>query len=153
VIIGNIICSNAASGLGSIICGIPGHEIEDVRLSDIYIQHQGGGSRDSAAIQPPENEDKYPEPTMFGPTLPSYGFFVRHAKNIQFRNVEVVYAKEDARPAFVLQDVKGADFFRVKAQHAPDASTFALKNVADFSLAQSRPLSDAWLENVAEKKL
>lgn len=90
---------------------------------------------------------------MFGPVLPSHGFFIRHAKNIHLNNVEVVSAEEDARPAFVLQDVRGADFFRVKAQHAPDAPTFALKNVADFSLAQSRPLPDIQLENVVEKKL
>src|SRR5437016_758019 len=74
VMISNIMCSNAASGLSSIISGIPGHDIEDVRLSDIYIQHQGGGSKESAAIQPPETEDKYPEPTMFGPTMPGHGF-------------------------------------------------------------------------------
>jgi len=61
--------------------------------------------------------------------------------------------KEDARPTFVLQEVKGADFFRVRAQHAPDASTFALKNVADFTLAQSRPLPDTQIENVSEKKI
>jgi len=153
VMISNIMCSNAASGLGSIISGIPGHEIEDLRLSDIYIQHQGGGGKDSAIIQPPENEDKYPEPTMFGPALPSHVFFIRHTKNIQLSNVEIVYMKEDARPAFVLQDVKSADFFRVKAQHAPDASTFALRNVSDFNLTQSRPLSDTRIESVAEKNL
>jgi len=153
VMISNIMCSNAASGLGSIISGIPGHEIEDLRLSDIYIQHQGGGGKDSAIIQPPENEDKYPEPTMFGPALPSHVFFIRHTKNIQLSNVEIVYMKEDARPAFVLQDVKSADFFRVKVQHAPDASTFALRNVSDFNLTQSRPLSDTRIESVAEKNL
>jgi polygalacturonase len=153
VIISNVMCSNAASGLGSIVSGIPGHDIEDITLSDIYIQHQGGGSKDSATLQPPEDEAKYPEPTMFGPVLPSHGFFIRHAKNIHLNNVEIVGLKEDARPVFVVQDVKGADFFRVKAQRAPDASTFALKNVADFSLTQSRPLPDTQLENVAEKKL
>ncbi len=153
VIISNIMCSNAASGLGSIISGIPGHEIEDITLSDVYIQHQGGGSKESAVLQPAEDENKYPEPTMFGPVLPSHGFFIRHARNIHLNNVEVVCIKEDARPAFVVQDVRGADFFRVKAQRPPDASTFALKNVADFSLTQSRPLPDTVLENVVEKKL
>ena len=88
---------------------------------------------------------------MFGPVLPSHGFFIRHARNIHLNNVEVVCIKEDARPAFVVQDVRGADFFRVKAQRPPDASTFALKNVADFSLTQSRPLPDTVLENVVER--
>ncbi len=153
VIISNLVCSNAASGLGSIISGIPGHEIEDIRLSDIYIQHQGGGTREDALIQPPENENAYPEPTMFGGAMPNHGFFIRHARNVQLNNVEIVYAREDFRPAFVLQDVMGADFFRVKAQRASDAATFALKQVTDFNVSQSRPVADTRLESVAEKKL
>jgi len=153
VIISNIMCSNAASGLSSIISGIPGHEIEDVQLSDIYIQHQGGGGKDDALIQPPEKENTYPEPTMFGGAMPSHGFFIRHAKRLHMSNIEIAYAKEDLRPAFVLQDVKDAHFFRVRAQHAADTPTFALKNVADFSVSQSRPVPDTQLESAQEKKL
>ncbi len=153
VSISNVICSNGASGLSSIISGIPGHEIEDIRLSDIYIQHQGGGTKEDALILPPENENVYPEPTMFGNTMPNHGFFIRHAKNIHLSNVEIVYAKEDLRPAFVLQDVTGADFFRVRAQHAAATPTFHLKRVNDFSIAQSRTVSDTLLERVEEKTL
>ena len=153
VIISNVVCSNALSSLASIISGIPGHEVEDIRLSDIYIQHQGGGSGENALIQPPENENAYPEPTMFGATMPDHGFFIRHAKNIHMSNLEIVYAKEDRRPAFVLQDVKGADFFRVRTQRTSGAATFALKQVTDFSIAQSRPVADTLLEAIEEKKL
>jgi len=153
VIINNVVCSSASSGLSSIISGIPGHEIEDLRLSDIYIQHLGGGSKENAAVQPPENENAYPEPTMFGATMPSHGFFLRHAKNIQLSNIEIAYTNADLRPAFVVQDVKGVDFFRVKAQRVADASTFALTRVNDFSLSQSRPLTDTQLESVTEKRL
>src|SRR5215831_4457741 len=87
------------------------------------------------------------------PALPSHGFFIRHAKNVQLNNIEVVYAKEDLRPAFVVQDVKGIEFFRVKAQRASEGATFALKGVTDFSISQSRPLADTLLESVAEKKI
>ncbi|OLE49804.1 MAG: hypothetical protein AUG74_23335 [Bacteroidetes bacterium 13_1_20CM_4_60_6] len=153
VIISNIVCSNAVAHLGSIISGIPGHEIEDVRLNDIYIQHQGGGTAADSQIQPPEKEDAYPEPTMFGPTLPSHGFFIRHARNIHLSNIEFAYLQEDARPAFVMQNVTGADFFRIKAQHAPSAATFALKQVQDFSVAQSRPVPDTLLDRADDKKL
>ena len=90
---------------------------------------------------------------MFGPTLPSHGFFIRHAKNIHLSNIEVAYLQEDARPVFVLQNVTGADFFRVKAQHAPSASMFALKQVQDFNVAQSRPVPDTLLDRVSDKKL
>lgn len=153
VIISNVVCSNSASSLASIISGIPGHEIEDVRLSDIYIQHQGGGAKENALVQPPEKENAYPEPTMFGATMPDHGFFIRHARNIHMSNVEIVYAKEDLRPAFVLQDVQGADFFRVRAQRASTASTFALRQVTDFSIVQSRPVPDTLLQAVEDKTL
>ena len=65
VIISNLVCSNCESGLGSIISGIPGHYVEDVKISGIQILHQGGGTKEDAAYQPPEYEDMYPEPTMF----------------------------------------------------------------------------------------
>src|SRR5262249_42811815 len=148
VMINNIVCSSAASGLGSIISGISGHEIEDIRLSDIYIQHLGGGSKENAAVQPAENENAYPEPTMFGAVMPSHGFFIRHARNVQLSHIEITYDKDDMRPPFVVQDVKGVDFFRVKAQHVPEVGTFALRRVTDFSVSQSRPLADTQLESV-----
>jgi polygalacturonase len=153
VMISDIVCSNSASSLASIISGIPGHLIEDVWLRDIYIQHQGGGTRENALLQPSENEKAYPEPTMFGSSMPDHGFFIRHARNIHMNNVEIVHAQEDERPAFVLEDVTGADFFRVRAQRGSATPTFALKQVKDFSVAQSRMIPDTFLEAVEEKKL
>jgi polygalacturonase len=153
VMISDIVCSNSASGLASIISGIPGHVIEDVWLRDIYIQHQGGGTKENALVQPPENEQTYPEPTMFGSSMPDHGFFIRHARNIHMSNVEIVHTQGDERPAFVLQDVTGADFFRVRAQRDSAAATFALKQVKDFSVAQSRTIPDTFLEAVEEKKI
>jgi len=65
VIINNIVCSNSVSTLGSIISGIPGHYIEDVKISNVEIVHQGGGTAEEGRYQPPEYEDIYPEPDMF----------------------------------------------------------------------------------------
>ena len=153
VMISDVVCSNSASSLASIITGIPGHVIEDVWLGDIYIQHQGGGTKENALLQPSENEHAYPEPTMFGPSMPDHGFFIRHARNIHMSNIEIVHAQDDERPAFVLDDVTGADFFRVRAQRDSAAPTFALKQVKDFSVSQSRVIPDTFLEAVEEKKL
>ena len=52
---------------------------------------------------------------MFGVT-PSYGFYIRHANGLMFDNVEVSFEKNDARPAFVLDDVKNVEFFRTNAE-------------------------------------
>ena len=49
--------------------------------------------------------------------------------------------------------VTGADFFRVKAQHAANVPTFTMKQVQDFSVAQSRPIPDTVLDRADDKKL
>ena len=141
VLISNVVCSNSESSLGSILSGIPGHPIEDIQLNDIYIQHRGGGTPEAAAIHPPELENKYPEPNMFGP-MPSHGFFLRHVKNISVNNVEISSLKEDARPAFVLEDVQSADFFRVRTPRVASVPTFALTNVTDFTVFRSKHVAD-----------
>ena len=88
---------------------------------------------------------------MFG-ELPAYGFFIRHVKALQMNDVEVSYLKEDARPPFVMNDVKGADFFRLRAQHGANVPIFALKEIEGFSVQQSWPLPDTRLERVDVKR-
>lgn len=152
VIISNVVVYNADPKYSSIISGIPGHDIEDVLLSNIRIYSRGGGTKAQAALEPPEKEDTYPEPTMFG-ELPAYGFFIRHVKNLQMRDVALSYLKEDLRPPFVLTDVAGADFQNVGAQKSSEAPTFALKNVTDFSTHLCSPVPDMRLPKVDTRKL
>ena len=131
VIISNIVVYNADPKYSSIISGIPGYLIEDVQLSNIRVYAKGGGTKEQAALEPPEREVIYPEPSMFG-ELPSYGFFIRHTKGLQMRDVEVSYLSPDLRPAFVLNNVSGAEFINVKAQREAGVPAFVLKNVTDF---------------------
>ena len=152
VLITNLSCSNADSNFGCILAGIPGHPIEDIQLRDIYLQHRGGGTREDAALQPAELETKYPEPIMFG-RMPSQGFFIRHARNISLDNVEIAPMKEDLRPAFVLKDVHGAEFARVRAPHAKDVPTFALTDVSGFTVYRSRNVPDTQLDHVDQQSL
>lgn len=151
IIIDNVVVSDAHSEFASIIAGLAESPIEDVRLSNIRIHYKGGGTLEDAKREPPENERNYPEPSMFG-TIPAYGFFVRHARGITFDNVEVSFEKEDARPAFWLDDVRGIDFFRTNAQLSKNAKMFVLKNVADFSVEQSRNISNMKLEQVEKRE-
>ncbi len=151
VIISNVVVYNADPKYSSIISGIPGFKIEDVQLSNIRVYAKGGGTKEQAALEPPERENIYPEPTMFG-ELPSYGFFIRHVKGLQMRDVEVSYLSPDLRPAFWLNEVSGAEFIHVKAQHETDVSTFVLRNVVNFGLQQSWPLPDQRLDRVDSRK-
>lgn len=152
ILISNVVVHNADPKYASIISGIPGYDIEDVKFNNIRIYYQGGGTKQQAALEPPEKEKDYPEPVMFG-EMPAYGFFVRHVKGLEMNNVEVSYMKEDLRPAFVLNDVKGADFFRVKAQRATDVPTFTFLNVENFSVQQSASIPDTRHERVKQGKL
>jgi polygalacturonase len=155
ILISNMVCSNAASPICSIISGIPDHPIEDVKLENILIQHQGGGSAENAWLQLPEKENGYPEPNMFGGTTPSHGFFLRHIRGLEMNGIKIISRETDARPAFLLDDVQGADFFQIKAPHplTPGVPVFLLKNVQDFSIARSKPVPDMEIESAQKKEL
>jgi polygalacturonase len=150
--ISNILCAGASSEISSIISGVPGHMIEDLKMYDILIQHQGGGTKEMAQLDPPENEGKYPDPEMFG-SMPAHGFFIRHVKGLEMRNVEIQSKAEDRRPAFVLQDVRRADFFHLQAPRTAGVPTFSLLNIEEFAVARCRTVPDTQIEKAEKKQL
>ena len=139
VVISNVVCSNSASPFGCIISGVPGHEIQDLRLHNIYIQHRGGATREQAAIQPVEDEQKYPEPNMFGP-MPSQGFYLRHVKNVSLSEIEISALAEDARPAIILQNVNQADLFHIRTP--ANAPVLEIHDSTDVNALWVRGLKD-----------
>lgn len=150
ILISNI-TSSGASMLPSIFSGVPGHVIEDLKISDLYLQQVGGGSDEMAALQPPENEKDYPDPKMFG-ALPACGFFVRHVRNLEMTNVEIATIDTDARAAFWLRDVVGADFFRLRVPQG-SAPAFDMEQVKDFRVFGSRQLADLAIDVVEKRKI
>ncbi len=154
VILSNITCQNARGSepICSILSGIPGHPIEYVKISDVMISHMGGGTKEDAERALPEKEKDYPEPNMFGVT-PSHGFFVRHVNFLEMNGIEISHYNFDGRPSFVLEDVEGADFGRIKAGTMAGAPTFVLNNVKYFSVWRSRPVADTELDRVEKKEL
>jgi polygalacturonase len=151
ILISNLECYNAPQNVSSILNGIPGYPIEDVKLSNIYIETVGGATAGMAQIQPPELEAAYPEPRMFGP-MPASGFFLRHVRNVEMSHVEIANATADARPAFYLADVERADFFAVTARRGADGA-FALHDVKNLRIGWSRAAADATLDRVDNKML
>jgi polygalacturonase len=152
VLISNVVVSNCASRQAAIITGIPGHYIEDLKFSNILVLHQGGGTKEDTAIQPPELENVYPDPNRFGP-MPAHGFYIRHAKRIEMRDVEVRPMTPDMRPGFVLDDVSGMDLVHVKLPQVPEVPSLVLKNVKDFSITQSKPVADTQVESTEQRTL
>jgi polygalacturonase len=146
--ISNVVVYGADPRYASIIAGLPGHDVEDVKFSNIRILAKGGLSLDEAAKQPanlvnsfffrpngvppreamdvPEREKEYPEPSMFG-ILPAWAFFIRHAKGIELEGMDLSTMQPDKRPAFVLIDTK------------------------DFSIRASKPTPDTKLDTVTQK--
>lgn len=96
----------------SSICGIPGNCIEHITLQNINITCPGRATKGMAYIplwrknDVPEQIGKYPEFTMFG-ELPAWGFYLRHVRDITFKNVQLSLADDDFRPAIVEEDVEG----------------------------------------------
>ena len=143
--IDNVVASDADWNLGSVISGIPGHPIEDVRFSNIRIVQQGGGTKELGERVPPEEERSYPEPSMFG-DMPSYAFFFRHVRGLEMHHVKIDCAQPEARPAVVLDDVQDASFDHLDLQRGTDAAPlFDLRGVSDFAVEASRALGDTHL--------
>jgi polygalacturonase len=150
--ISNIVSFNASSQICSMITGIPNHIIEDVKLSNILVQHPGGGTKKDAAIHLEEKPGEYPEPTMFG-TTPAHGLIVRHAAGIEVSDFKVVAKASDARPCVILDDVEHVDFFDLKPGQPPGTPVFVLNNVKDFSMARSKPVADTDVAETEHKEL
>jgi polygalacturonase len=146
VMISNIVCWNTAPHLCSILSGVPDASIEDVSIHDVLIVSEGGGTTQQGTIQPPENEQKYPDPGMFGP-MPAFGFYVRHVRGLSMSNVQIRTIAPDARPALVLEDVQNAHFFRIEAQTAAGSPVFSLHQVQNFAIRYSEPVPDTRLPN------
>lgn len=150
ILISNLTCYNAPLKVSSILSGIPGAFIEDVKLSGIYIE-TAGSAPEPAKAQPPELENKYPDPGMFG-TSPAFGFFLRHVRNLEMSHVEIANSAADPRPAFYLADVERADFFAVTAPRGADGA-FDLHDVRDLRIGWSRAAADTTLDRVDNKML
>jgi hypothetical protein len=121
-------------------------------LVNTFFFRASGGVPPREPYATPEREKEYPEPSMFG-MMPAYGFFVRHARGVEVSNVEVGFMKEDRRPAFVLEHVKGIDFRHVRAQKAAGVPGFVLLNVEDFTAHGSPALADTHIDKVERKEM
>jgi polygalacturonase len=137
IMISDVNVYNADSHFSSMIVGIPGHDVEDVKLNNIRIYYR---QIDSPQVKiqkaPPELIRDYPEPQRFG-VIPAYGFFIRHAKNIELNNVEISYLGGETRPAVVLQDVKNISFNNFKAQTATGVPVIVQRGVQGLSISPS----------------
>ncbi|MFY7793181.1 MAG: glycoside hydrolase family 28 protein [Chitinophagaceae bacterium] len=135
----------------SSIVGLPGFPVEDVVIENVEINYGGGGHRSVAHIpledlgRVPENRANYPEFSMFG-ELPAWGFYLRHARGIQFRNVKLSFKKDDYRPAVTMDDVQSSSFSALKiptARELPVVFLHETKEISFTGLETVFPLTEA----------
>ncbi|QHN04962.1 glycoside hydrolase family 28 protein [Granulicella sp. WH15] len=143
VVLSNFTSIGSAAEYPSIVSGVPGVLVEDIKISDMYLSNLGGGTAEWAAMNPPELPGAYPEASMFG-TLPARGFFLRHARNLELSNIEIATEKPDQRPAVWAHEVNGLDIFRLRMGRGTPA--FALSNTRDFRSFGSRDAKDVMLD-------
>src|SRR5205823_13716098 len=108
----------------------------------------GQGRADPYAV--PEQEKSYPEPSMLG-LVPAYGFYLRHVNGIRLDGIDVSFVEDDKRPAFVLDEVKNAEFHRVSARKSPSVPTFVLRNVEEVRVLHSTPVADTYVKSAKLK--
>jgi len=127
VFIDNIQATNV-SMTGSSITGLPGYMVENVNLSNIFIEYEGGGTGEHAKREISELPMTYPEFGMFG-TLPAYGFYCRHCRNIRFDNIELGYKNTERRPAIICDDVEEVIFKGLRALTDQSAAVLSFDGV------------------------
>jgi polygalacturonase len=115
ILISNVIADGVGNVSGIQIMGLPELPVEGVRLENIRLTTRGGGTEQDAALEPKELGAGYPEPRKLG-TMPAYGIYARHVRDLGIANVHMNFEKPEMRPAIVCVDGDGVEIDNVKAQ-------------------------------------
>jgi polygalacturonase len=150
IIISNLVAYNVDYRHGAIISGLEGHPIEDLQLSNIRIYYKGGGPADSINRVVPEFTKDYPEPYRWK-IMPSYGFFIRHVRNLKMFDVQTSFMRAEPRPPFILDDVKGAVLSDMQLQKAATGPYFILRNVEAIQLRNISGMKDVQVKAATQK--
>jgi polygalacturonase len=140
ILISNVIADGVGKMSGIQIMGLPEQPIEGVRLDNIRLTGNGGGTASDAAIKPKELGNGYPDPEKIG-TLPAFGVYARHVRDLELANIHVNYKTTDLRPAAAFDDLQGLEIDNFKPQVAEGvpAAVFA-DNVSGVVIRNSPAL-------------
>jgi polygalacturonase len=140
ILISNVVADGVDKMSGIQICGLPEQPLEGIRLENIRLTSNGGGSTNDAQINPKELGTGYPEPKKMG-TLPAYGIFARHVHDLELANIHVGFSKNDFRPAAFFSDVHGLaiDSFKPLVSEGVPAAVFG-GDVGGLSIRNSPAL-------------
>lgn len=94
------------------IMGIPNQKIKDVYLENFEIKYADGKDYIDLRFKIPEQEKEYPECNRFR-NINAYALFLRHADNIQVRNVKVKPRKNTLRTFKKIIDCENIKIMKV----------------------------------------
>ena len=132
----NSIVATGTGRIGCSITGLPGSRVENVTLSNVSVECEGGGKREQVDKAVPERPEVYPESRMFG-ELPAYGLYCRHVRGLKLDNVRLSTVAPDARHAVVCDDVRDVDINGLNAAPATADGAAVLR----FSQVQDAKVS------------
>jgi polygalacturonase len=117
----NIIVDNTKGDKNSafFLTGIPGHEIEDISITNVDFIVSGGGTKEDAKKLDVkeytlDNMERWPEFYVVG-GLPVYGIYARHINGLNLENISIKTVSEDMRKPVILDDVKNVTIRNLKA--------------------------------------
>jgi hypothetical protein len=136
IFISNIVATGVNPLSGIQLTGVPGYPIENIQLSNIFIEFNGGGTKEQGDQVFPELDKGYPEPKHLG-TTPAYGLFARHVKDLKLTNIIFKTKIQDNRPAVMCSDVTGLDISDFKAPVVKDIVPYRFENVSGVTVQNS----------------
>lgn len=151
ILISNVVADGVDKMSGIQIMGLPDQPVEGVRLENIRLISKGGGTQQDAAITPKELNTSYPEPGKIG-TLPAYGIYARHVRDLELANIRLSFETNDLRPAVSFEDVQDVLIDNVipgLSEGVPGA-VFG-SNVKDLIVRNSKAI-EASMQSVGNKK-
>jgi polygalacturonase len=95
-----------ATQMAVLISGIPGHRVQNVVIENVSCTLPGEGKKALDSVVLAENIADYPEVTMFGKDMPVSSVYIRHAEQIQLKNIQVTTKKPEERTSIYLSDVQ-----------------------------------------------
>jgi polygalacturonase len=134
ILISNVVATGVDRQSGIQIAGLPEQPIEGLRLENIRLVYNGGGTTNDAALVPAELGTGYPEPRG---VMPAYGLFARHVNDLELANINLSFAKDDFRPAIECADVNGLEIDNFKAQLADGVAASKFDNVSGLVIRNS----------------
>jgi polygalacturonase len=118
ITISNVIADGVGKASGIQIAGIPEQPIENIRLENIRLVCNGGGTAQDADKPAQELGTGSPE----AKPVPAYGIYCRHVRGLELANITTSFLKDDYRPAASFIDIDGLEMDNFKPQIQPGVS-------------------------------